>query len=319
MKKKTIWKIIGIALGSLVLLCAIGGVFVFRHYFGMLKKPEDVASEPVTREIIEPLSTPAPSEVPITPEPAPTPDPNDPLAVSDVYSILLLGADARWNDYSTRTDTMMLVTINKTNKEIILTSFLRDTYIFIPDFGYQRLNVANVVGGPQRTIDTLTYNFGIVIDNFAFVNFFTFMDVVDAIGGIEIGLDDIDVQTINNWIWDDSLMVDYSRRQRLEYTSDGQYTLNGMQALAYCRSRDIGGDLRRAEQQRRENHQDHGIRDVEHHDAGAGSQHQRGADRKVDLSGDDDERHAERHCADYAGVLAAQYRGDVAPLKGVAV
>lgn len=246
MNKKKIVKIILISAGALILLLLLAGVFVFRHYFGLLSKPEEVPVAPA-----EPLPTPMGTIPPVTPEPTPTPDPNDPLAQADVYSILLLGSDDRYNATEARTDSMMLITINKTKKQISLTSFLRDSYVFIPEYGYQRLNAANVFGGPQRTIDTILYNFGVTADNFACVNFFTFMDVVDSIGGIEIGLDDVDVYSINNWVGDPYLAVNWDRRTRLEFTSDGHYTLNGIQALAYCRSRDVGGDLRRAEQQRR--------------------------------------------------------------------
>lgn len=76
------------------------------------------------------------------------------------------------------------------------------------------------------------------------------MDVVDILGGIDIPLTDVEVYYINIWVNDPDLQVDASQRTQLEYREDGQYHLNGIQTLAYCRTRNIGGDFGRTQQQR---------------------------------------------------------------------
>lgn len=226
---------------------------VFHHYYGMMniRSAEELAAEgPVQTEApLEPLELTADTEPEATP--APTPEPTTaPIAEEGVYNLLLMGTDSRSDNYKSRTDAMMLVSVNKDSKTIYLTSFLRDIHVLIPNWGYQRLNAANVVGGPAKLMETIEYNFGITIDNYAFVNFYSFVDVVDALGGIDLTLTDPEVYYVNYWVADKELQVDGSARTQLEYTQEQEYHLDGMQTLAYCRMRNIGSDPGRAQRQR---------------------------------------------------------------------
>ncbi len=227
------------ALFSLALLLFTGAYAGFSHYFSLLQSAPSISAASVRGPSEGPDVTPEPMEVKKTPAPTATPEPEN--RMPDVYNLLLLGADAAGDNYYTRTDTMMMVTLLKNRKEILLTSFLRDTYVYIPDWGYQRLNAANTVGGPEKTIETIRYHFGMEADNYVFVNFKTFVEAMDRIGGVDIELSDLEVDYINARVGS----------AHLDYSEDGRYHLTGDQALSFCRNRSIGSDLRRTEQQRR--------------------------------------------------------------------
>ena len=234
-KKKKHGRVL-LVLVLVVAALGLAGYAVFEHYFSLLGRvpasppPGNPADTAPAEEMPDPLELE--EEPRATPSPTATPNLADTPRPADVYHMLLLGVDSRYDTYNTRTDTMMMVTVNKDKKEILLTSFLRDTYIYIPDWGYQRLNVANVVGGPEKTIDTIRYHYGLEADDYLFVNFYSFVDAIDTVGGIDITLSDLEVAYINR------------SGYPLAYQSTGVYHLNGDQALSFCRNRSIGSDLR---------------------------------------------------------------------------
>ena len=171
----------------------------------------------------------------------------------EVLNILLIGTDARDVDEQARSDVMMLVSLNRNTRKIILTSFMRDIYTYIPDYGYNRLNLPYVIGGAECLIETLESSFGVDIDNYVAVNFFAFADAVDAVGGIDLELSRSEVDFINRQA--------YSGEQKdlgvgdgpvyLEYSEDGWYHIDGTQTLAHCRNRSsIGSDFDRTSRQR---------------------------------------------------------------------
>ena len=100
-----------------------------------------------------------------------------------VLNILLVGTD---NDgsYRSRSDSMILCTIDTEKKTLTMTSFLRDMYLNIPGYGKQRINVAYMVGGFPMLYDTLRENFGVVVDYGVEVNFNSFTEVIDRVGGV---------------------------------------------------------------------------------------------------------------------------------------
>ena len=179
----------------------------------------------------------------------------DIISSSDVTNILLLGVDDRDDGYSARTDTMLLVSIcNKTNK-IYLTSFMRDTWVYIPGYGYSRMNAANAWGGPQLVMDTIEENFKIHVDRYVMVNFMTFVDVVNSVGGVEVEVTDAEVGYLNEYVRTyRAEFEDYEEQvpggvERI--TGAGTYNMNGVQALAYCRIRYVGDDFERTNRQRK--------------------------------------------------------------------
>ncbi len=162
------------------------------------------------------------------------------MSSKNVINVLLVGADRGTN--SGNTDVMMLVSLNKKTKELRLVSFLRDSYLYIdsPKGSYcSKLNSAFSMGGPECLMTTIENNYKIEIDNYVMVNFESFVDIIDAMGGITV-----DVQKYE---------ADYNYKKfkvTLPYGED--VTLNGEQALCFCRIRgcDSDGDVSRTRRQR---------------------------------------------------------------------
>ena len=155
----------------------------------------------------------------------------------DVLNILLVGQDTENLSQRSRSDSMILCTINKTTKTLTMTSFMRDMYVKIPNHYNQRMNVAYLLGGFDALYDTLEYNFGVQVDNGVAVNFASFQKVIDAVGGIEVKLTSAEANHLNmqNYTWG---------------LFEGVNILTGETALAYSRIRALGGDFDRTNRQR---------------------------------------------------------------------
>ena len=177
---------------------------------------------------------------------------------ADVTNILLIGSDTRSPDEFGRTDSMILLSVNSSKKTVTMTSFMRDMYVEITGYDHNgekidtwdKLNSAYVYGGAELLMDTIEHNFDIAVDDYVYVDFFAFIDIVDSIGGIEVDVSDEEAAG----------MEDPQREQNkyLEQDSDtdllthgGKLNLNGNQALAYARLRYVGNaDFERTERQR---------------------------------------------------------------------
>lgn len=165
-----------------------------------------------------------------------------------VLNILLVGQDRRAGETErTRSDTMILVTINKKNKQVTLTSFMRDLYVQIPGYYKNRLNVAYRLGGADLLFDTLEYNFGIRPHHFVEVDFTGFSTMVDMVGGIDVELTQKEAKHLNN----NEDFYDFPKENWS--LKEGMNHLDGKQALAYARIRkiDATGDFARTDRQRR--------------------------------------------------------------------
>lgn len=174
----------------------------------------------------------------------------DLVSDDNVINILLIGCDARSKNARGRSDSMILLSINKNTKKVILTSFLRDTWVKIPGVGSQRLNAAYVFGGPKLLIRTMEANFHIRIDKYARVNFYSFMDTIDAVGGVDIEVTDEELEYLNDYVRHQNRLLGKSNLDEGTLTKSGKYTLNGVQALAYSRIRYVGTDFARTQRQR---------------------------------------------------------------------
>lgn len=162
---------------------------------------------------------------------------------SMVKNVLLLGVDARSDDEAeaSRSDTMMLVSLDMKHHCIKLVSFLRDTWVYIPSLGYeQRLNAACSSGGYQNVVDTIEYNFGVDIDSYVVTDFEMFKVLVDSLGGVEVDVTEAEAKEVTN----------HKSRYGGVTLEAGKNTLTGEQALAYCRIRKIDTDFVRTERQR---------------------------------------------------------------------
>ncbi len=93
------------------------------------------------------------------------------LQDSKVLNVMLFGEDNKGEDEHGRTDTMIMMSVDNRHKKIKLTSFQRDTYVYIPGHGNNKINAAYTLGGPKLTIETIEANFGIKVDRYAVVDF----------------------------------------------------------------------------------------------------------------------------------------------------
>ena len=158
---------------------------------------------------------------------------------SNLLNILLIGQDAREGDEQARSDSMILCSYNKKTNTLTMTSFLRDLYVEIPGHGSNRINAAYSFGGTQLLKKTLEHNFGLYIDGSIEVDFSHFSEIIDHLGGVQIQLRQDEANTVNK-LTGSSL-------------GEGLQKLNGAQALAYSRIRnlDIDGDFSRTDRQRK--------------------------------------------------------------------
>lgn len=159
------------------------------------------------------------------------------LVGEDIVNIMLIGQDARPGEGRSRSDTMILVTLNRTKNAIQLTSFMRDTYVKIPGYVDNRLNVAYRYGGTELMNETFLKNFGVEIDGNVMVDFTKFALIIDMLGGVTIDLSWEEVNYLSN---------------RGHSVSVGENHLDGETTLAFVRMRKVsGGDYGRTERQRR--------------------------------------------------------------------
>ncbi len=168
----------------------------------------------------------------------------------NLLKFLLIGVDSREDDFSGRSDTMLLVTINKETKKVILTSILRDIYVEIPGHGSNRLNAANVYGSSELLKETVSHNFGINVDSSVTFNFCSVRDIVDYFGGIDLELTADEIEIMNGYIVSQNDNFGYAPGTDIMSETDGIHHVNGNQTLAYCRIRYIGTDFMRTERQR---------------------------------------------------------------------
>ncbi len=168
----------------------------------------------------------------------------------DVRNILLIGTDTRSVSDKGRADTVILLTINSRTKELYVTSFMRDSYVDVPGYGFTKLNASYRYGGAELLMDTLEVNFKVDIDEYVYVNFDSFSKIVDAVGGIEITVTDAEAEGMKPPMAEQNDLLGNPRGT--DYLSGGgTYTMNGNQALAYARLRYVGNaDFQRTERQR---------------------------------------------------------------------
>lgn len=231
--KKKIALVVILCVFLVMLLVMLCGVAVLDHYLGKINRtPSEVvdvippeAEDFETDEKLADVSEISPEEV----EWAEAIPPGD----DHLINILLVGQDRREGEGRQRSDSMILLSINVETKEIAMVSFLRDLYVQIPG-GYadNRLNATYAFGGFPLLDATLKQNFGITVDGNVEVDFSRFVQVIDAVGGVDISLTSAEAQIV--------LKTDVA----------GTYHLDGEQALTYARIRKIDSDFNRTGRQR---------------------------------------------------------------------
>lgn len=154
-----------------------------------------------------------------------------------VKNILLVGSDKRGSETGYgRSDCMMIASIDTKNNQLKLTSLMGDMYVTIPGYGENKLSMAYSIGGVSLLYETIASNFGIRLDQYAILEFNSFVDVIDKIGGVTLDVDEFEAKY---------LQEHYSSAAK--EVAIGSNKMNGTQALAYVRIRqDAAGDFGRS-------------------------------------------------------------------------
>ena len=174
-------------------------------------------------------------------------------------NIALFGVDSREGSLGkgTRSDTIIIASINQDTGDVKLISVFRDTYLNLGNDTYNKCNAAYAKGGPEQAIMMLNRNLDLNITDYITVGFDGLIEVIDALGGVEINVTDAEVSYLNDYqismVGTTSDGVNFTAKEGVDYTPvehGGLQTLNGLQATAYCRIRYIGNDFQRAQRQR---------------------------------------------------------------------
>lgn len=211
----------------IVLVLLLGGLYVAAK-FAKIKKDADFNTEDLVR--------------------------NDEVKkedTADFTTIALFGLDSRDVEdlgEGVNSDTIMIASINNKTKEVKIASVYRDTYLKIPDENYNKANSAYCVGGPEKAISMLNMNLDLAIEDYVTINFKALIDVIDALDGIDIDVTEEEVQWVNGYMDETSLITG---AESPDLTGGGLQKLTGLQATAYCRIRyTTGDDFKRTERQR---------------------------------------------------------------------
>lgn len=179
-------------------------------------------------------------------------------------NIALFGVDSRDQqlDKSTRTDTIMIASINLDTKEVRLISVYRDTWLNLSTDNYNKANSAYARGGYKQAMAMLNMNLDLDVEDFVTIGFDGLIDVIDAVGGVEIDVKQAEIDYLNDYQISMIGHPDGTTNPAGEpnyvaapgtytpVTRAGVQTLNGLQATAYARIRYVGNDLERAQRQR---------------------------------------------------------------------
>lgn len=177
----------------------------------------------------------------------------------NVVNILLIGIDGRTDDMEDGTqhgDVQIIVSINKDEGTIKLTSVLRDLYVTIPGYkSKNRINVAYQRGGGELAMRTMNRLLELNIQHYVAINFYGLASIIDSLGGIDIELTKQEAAAINNYIKKNLKKGGYDNQDKdyeripLEKKNGVQH-LDGIQAVMYARLRSIDNDFARSARQR---------------------------------------------------------------------
>jgi len=165
-------------------------------------------------------------------------------------NILLLGGDSRNTESYSRTDTMIILSINREESLFKMTSVMRDTWVELTPGDFHKINAANVFGGPELVIKTVNDCFGTDIEDYVMVNMYDLVHIIDLVDGVEIEITESEREYTNQYT-DDYLknVAAYFGDTYLE--ESGLVWMNGLQAMAYCRNRYSDNDYHRVMRQQK--------------------------------------------------------------------
>lgn len=236
-KKKGFWGILWRLLVILLLIAAIvAGIFVYKFKDALdvleMQRVNSVELEDVLRQNMNYQA-------------------QNNMILDDYMNIALFGVDSRSGDLldgDNRSDTIMIASIHKKTGEIRLVSVYRDTVLDVGDGYYTKANTAYALGGPAQAIIMLNRNLDLNILDFVTVGFEGLAHTIDALGGIEIEIDEEERGYLNQYLHDMHLELG---TDETPVEKSGKVVVTGIQATAYSRIRyTAGDDFRRAERQR---------------------------------------------------------------------
>lgn len=165
-------------------------------------------------------------------------------------NVALFGIDSREGELEvgTRSDCIIVASLNNKTKEVRMVSVYRDTLLDIGNKELQKCNAAYSFGGPTAAINMLNRNLDLDIQDFATVDFAAVSNAIDLLGGLEIEVKEEEMKALNHYVYETANVADKTAREVLE---PGVQLLNGVQATTYARIRSTaGGDFTRTERQR---------------------------------------------------------------------
>lgn len=167
---------------------------------------------------------------------------------SEWTNILLLGGDARsLSDYG-RTDTMIILSVNREESALKMTSIMRDTWVELPNGIKGKINAANVYGGPEGAVKTVNECFGTDIDQYVLINMAGLVEMIDLLGGVEIEITESERKYANDYAASYQQEVQkYDGDSVLE--KSGLVHMNGLMAMSYARNRYTDSDYGRVMRQ----------------------------------------------------------------------
>ena len=213
-----LWKIL---LVVLILLLAFGGCYIYYLFHSGKKAAENAYVEnsrtksELRDESVQPLT--------------------------DNISIMIVGIDdsekRSQGEGNSRSDALLVATLNNKDKSIKLVSIPRDSYVYIPTVGYKdKITHAHAYGGIDATRETVEGLLNVPIDYYFRVNFDAFIEIVDALGGVTV---DVPYE-INELDEND---------KRTVHLMPGTQEVNGREALALARTRHQDSDVERGKRQ----------------------------------------------------------------------
>lgn len=165
-------------------------------------------------------------------------------------TVALFGIDSRAGELErgTRTDCIIVASLNNKTKEVRMASVYRDTLLDIEDGRLQKCNAAYSYGGPTQAISMLNKNLDLNIQDYATVDFSAIANAIDLLGGIEIEIQPEEIKPLNKYV---SETARVAGKKANKVQEAGLQHLDGVQATTYARIRSTaGGDFTRTERQR---------------------------------------------------------------------
>jgi LCP family protein required for cell wall assembly len=191
------------------------------------------------------VPTPSPTELLLTP----TPESPSPAAVAGAFTVLLLGSDddSKFSPDHVLTQSMILVRVVPSKKQVTMLSIPRDLYVHLSTGGYGKIDGAYSYGGPGAAMATVAQDFGVHIDDYIWVGLLGLVKLIDAIGGVDV--------VTSHPVLDDYYPADIISRYPYDYQRvavlAGPQHLDGIHAMQYVRSRhgDLQSDFGRSQRQ----------------------------------------------------------------------